>query len=772
MPNAQWQGYTDSNKDRGWGVQEWARRAGQGAYFDWVTANALLPSTHPNTKLEGIQKVDRKSNSDIAVISANLNGIQNTFDQANRGQNPLGLSGNALVFDIDPTFLEVGSTAQIGTRAVQGLMHFDQIYERALKMLENVSAIWDNANEIQNRLQTVANNEAEFRNSVFQEDLSYRNQLIELFGKPYEGTIGPGRVYPAGYNGPDTLLYMCVDVRTIDDNTVPGPSSSFAKFNSDGTLTGGDIYDAFNGQGSGGAPRGTLSNIQKIQPKLQLYLSESTRRLFAPTFTPDTGAPGVTARSGLYAVNYTDLVSPKVPLDNLTQLMPVTAAGYTFQAPREWGSRQAVGELQLQINKMLQQEAQIASAIGAWDALQGGIVRELRLLNAKVDSSANILLQDELFSRIKVIVNSLIKGFETGFDIAQMVKDTVLRITDATQTAIPTDLPTAGLSFSPGDALSAARSGIKFVEVGTFTGLTAAQGVLKGIKTGVEIAFDITENELNLFKLREADAIAAKEMMKNLENLVGDEPIKRIAIFKEIQALREMSDEFRAMVDKGTRLIDERAAYNKRVAAQTQSSRYQDMTFRVAQNNALQTYRQAFDVAARYTYLAAKAYDYETNFDPSDPASPKEIYGEIMRARSLGMFDGVPRMGKGGLSEALAKLKSNYDVLEGQLGMNTPQIEIGKASLRTENFRILPTGSTQPTGSSQFPSPGTDSDALWRQTLQQGRVDDLWMVPEFRYLCRRSDRRPMRVGRTLLNPESCFVLARRSGPGRTSSGNR
>ena len=34
--------------DRAWGVQEWARRAAQGAFFDLVAANALLPSEHPN----------------------------------------------------------------------------------------------------------------------------------------------------------------------------------------------------------------------------------------------------------------------------------------------------------------------------------------------------------------------------------------------------------------------------------------------------------------------------------------------------------------------------------------------------------------------------------------------------------------------------------------------------------------------------------------------------------------------------------------------------
>ena len=37
------------------------------------------------------------------------------------------------------------------------------------------------------------------------------------------------------------------------------------------------------------------------------------------------------------------------------------------------------------------------------------------------------------------------------------------------------------------------------------------------------------------------------------------------------------------------------------------------MAFRIFRNDALQKYRAQFDLAARYVYLAAKAYDYETN---------------------------------------------------------------------------------------------------------------------------------------------------------------
>lgn len=761
-PEAQWQGYGDSNPDRAWGVEEWARRAGQGAYFDWITANALLPSVHPNATLEGIQKVDRQANSDIAVISANLAAVQTTFDSANKGQNPLGLARDALVFDIDPTFLEVGSTAQIGTRAVQGLMHFDQIYERALKMLNNAVAVWDNANENRNRLRQVANSETEFRNSTFQEDLSYKNQLIKIFGRPYDGTIGSGKLYPAGYDGPDLLAYMYVDVRQIDNTTVPGPTTSFATFNSSGTLTGGDVYQAFvNAQGSGSAPRAKLSDIQHIAPELQLYLSDDVRRLFAPTFVSATGggAAPATVQSGLYAVNYTDLVNPKVPLLNLTQRMPVTAAGYTYQAPRDWGTRGAAGDLQLLISQMIQQEASVADAIGAWDSLQGGIVRELRFINAKIDMQANIRVKNEVFARLKTVVLEVIKGVQGVIETLEAAKESVSLSFEGGEEMIPKNLPTGGLSVSPGDALSALRGATVITSVAVEGGISAAEAVSKIVQIVAEGGFAVAETELDLFEKREEDALAVKEMFKDLENMTGDEPIKRIAIFKEIENLRQLSDQYRTLLNEGSRLIDERAAYNKRVAAQTQQNRYQDMTFRVARNQALQNYRSAFDLAARYAYLTAKAYDYETNFDPTDPGSPATLLQDIVRARTLGQFDGEPRMGAGGLAEALAKLKINYDVLKGQLGVNNPQIEIGKISLRTELFRILPKGATQPVATStnsQFPSPGKDSDTLWQQTLQNGRVSDLWQVPEYRYLCRPFS--PESDASGTHNPEPGLVL--------------
>src|SRR5262249_17010650 len=57
-PSGQYQGYEDTDTNRAWGLSEWSRRAGQGAFFDWVTVNALLPAVDPNPNDTGLSKVD------------------------------------------------------------------------------------------------------------------------------------------------------------------------------------------------------------------------------------------------------------------------------------------------------------------------------------------------------------------------------------------------------------------------------------------------------------------------------------------------------------------------------------------------------------------------------------------------------------------------------------------------------------------------------------------------------------------------------------------
>jgi len=717
-PTAQWQGYRDSNPDRAWGVEGWSRRAAQGAFFDWVTANALLPSVHPNEELEGIQKVDRTSNADISVISANMNKVQSTFDQANNGYNPLGLSKDSIVFDIDPTFMEVGS-------GMQGEMHFDQLFSRAEAALENLRSTWNSANEARNRVRAIANTEAEFRNNIYQEDLSYRNQLIELFGKPYEGTIGSGQLYPAGYDGPDLALYMYVDVREINDATVPGPTLDFATFTGN-SLSSGTMRDAYDDLFTDDFLLFGFS-LFSDDNELQTDLTST----FAPTFAPDAnGVSDVEARDGLYALNYTTLSDPRVELDNFTSLMPVSAKGYTFQAPASWGNRLVSGRLQSLVNQMIRQEAAVAEAVAAWDGKAGEIIRTMRIIEARVATSDSIANRNEDFERSRYIINTIINGIILAVESLESGKKMATITSDALQEATPLNLPMVGLAVSPGDALSPLRSAIDFGKLAFTTTFDWAQIGLNTTRLIQSTAFEIAEKEVGLANDSAERELAKKEWLKDLEDLVGDEPVLRISLFKEIEALRGLSEQYRALLDEGSRLIDERTAFNKRVAAATQLNRYQDMTFRVSRNHALQNYRSSFDLTARYVYLAAKAYDYETSLDDANAASPQGAMKKIVKARSAG-----------DLSGQLGWLKTNYDALEGQLGVNNPQSEFGKISLRTEKFRIYPKDSIQ--GSHPgAESSGSPANYLWKQKLQSMRVDNLWEVSEFRQYCRPFDIMP------------------------------
>jgi len=691
-PEGQWQGYKDVDELRSWGVEEWSRRAGQGAYFDWVTANALLPSEHPNKTLEGLQKVDRTTNSDIAVISSNLNEIQKTFDEANNGFNPLGLAGNVVPFDINP--------AKLGRTAFDGTTHFEQVWERAVKALENAVAVSDNANQTRNMLRKIGNTEEEFQRSVFKEDLAFRNKLIQIFGRPYDGTIGTGQAYPPGYLGPDTMLHMYVDVLDITEDTVPQAAQGFVD-NFDAAVDDNIILGSF------------------------VSVPNGYRKLHAESFT---GSDPAAYRNNFNGVNYTgpggfgdENETNRVAIRNMN--LPITTQGYAFQAPPAWGQRSAPGKLQLHLNKMLQKEAELARAIANWDGFQGGLVREVR----KVVATDNLHEQHLALELSKTLADGILNTVITGFEItsagAEAFQEVASDADEAIEDFSPNDLPTAGLSFSPGSIPGDVIDG-------------AAQVIttnVKGVLRLTQLTADVSKLKTELFKgiaddlfdfgINEIDRQnEIREALTDLENMAGDEGILRVEIFRQLEGLRELSDQYRSILQEGVRLLEEREAFNKRAAAITQRSRYQDMTFRVSRNDALQKYRDAFDLAAQYTYLAAKAYDYETNLDPSDAASAQGILTEIVRHRGLGHFSGgQPRLGKGGLSDALAWMKVNHDSLKGQLGFNNPQTETGRFSLRTEKFRI--------------PADPAE-DAAWQGEMMDALHPNLWELPEFRLFCR------------------------------------
>ncbi|MBW2010030.1 MAG: hypothetical protein JRJ16_18805, partial [Deltaproteobacteria bacterium] len=227
------------------------------------------------------------------------------------------------------------------------------------------------------------------------------------------------------------------------------------------------------------------------------------------------------------------------------------------------------------------------------------------------------------------------------------------------------------------------------------------------------------ETNIKLTSLR--DDFAVKQQLLQLENLVRTEATLRYEIDNLAFSIRQAAMRYLAALTRGQRLLEERLRFRKQTAAQIVNYRYKDMTFRIFRNDALQKYMAQFDMAARYVYLAAKAYDYETALLDEDTRAGEAFLADIVRQRTIGMIqNGQPLTGTG-LADPMRRMWQNFQVLKGQMGFNNPQVETNRFSLRRELFRI-----TMDQGSNE----------TWQRALEAHRVDDLWQVPEFRRYCR------------------------------------
>ncbi len=184
---------------RNWGTDEWASRAGQGAYYHWVNANAMLPDKDTNQAHTGIQIIDRTTVPELSEIVSSATAIQATLDAQCAHLNPLGLAKGALAFDISPTELKAGKS------------HYEQIYSRALQASLNAKAAFDQAS-LMNRLLRNQNATLQtYNEAVADQERAYNYQLLDLFGSPYPGDVGPGRLYAQGYTGPDLYRYYFIN---------------------------------------------------------------------------------------------------------------------------------------------------------------------------------------------------------------------------------------------------------------------------------------------------------------------------------------------------------------------------------------------------------------------------------------------------------------------------------------------------------------------------------------------------------------------------------
>jgi len=193
-------------------------------------------------------------------------------------------------------------------------------------------------------------------------------------------------------------------------------------------------------------------------------------------------------------------------------------------------------------------------------------------------------------------------------------------------------------------------------------------------------------------------------------------------------ALSGAQANYQALLAQGNRIQAERLTFRQHTAAQVQGYTVANSAFLVFQNEDLERYNTLFNLAAKYAWMAANAYDYETGL-LGTPAG-QAFLNQIISSCALGVVqNGQPQIsgiatGDPGLANALAEMYGDYETLKGRLGFNNPDGYGTTVSLRTENYRI----NADATG-----------DNNWRQVLEAGLVPDLLADTDVKNNCLQID---------------------------------
>ncbi|UCG58391.1 MAG: hypothetical protein JSU70_02575, partial [Phycisphaerales bacterium] len=293
------------------------------------------------------------------------------------------------------------------------------------------------------------------------------------------------------------------------------------------------------------------------------------------------------------------------------------------------------------------------------------------------------------------------------------------RLTTLVANAVAEALPVAvGMAV---DATSVARSVIRLIGAGISEVFIQDADKESLAELGHQQAMQAMQAQTNIVLTTLRSEFAIQQQVMQLEQIVREEYSKRLEVYTIQEAMQQASGRYMAALARGQRLLEDRNRFRGQTAAQVQAYRYKDMAFRIFRNDALQKYRAQFDLAARYVFLAAKAYDYETTFLSEDSRAGERFLTDIVRARLLGTIQGgIPQTGMG-LADPMRRMSDTFGSLKGQLGFNNPQKETNRFSLRAELFRI---------------QDGGEGKALWRETLWRHVVPNVLDLPEFQRYCR------------------------------------
>jgi hypothetical protein len=665
---------SNQGRTRNWGLDHWASRTAQGAYVNWIAGNAILPYQDPDpSHADTIQQVDRTTVPELSELPSVLESLQIAMDNAESGLTPLGLPEDTVPFDLNP----------VGVTAGEGNTHFEQIYTRAKTALQNAVVAFDDAKDVTRLMRSEQDSLADLRAAVDKQELAYTNTLIELFGTPYPEDIGPGRTYRTGFAGPDLVHYMYVDNVELNFNGLLDPAADVTWRIDTQTFTAKWL------------DKNGISDFSFIQP----------------------------ARNGP--------VDGTAPLEewetNTTLYVEYNLASHGFfQKPATWvGRRTSPGKIQQAISDIAKARNAAYAAFYWADAAKYDLDWSIESLKRKVKSHKLIVGIEEKLLLADTATEAAVNAAEIVEKVLSSKKTVIPELTDAILEAMPRSL-IMGLA-SGGDLTAPARGWLKANGLASKTVFETEEIALySGIK-----ALELANNAAKEFT--EFYEVHPEEWAQQLRDSVGvvrDKVYGMNNNFMTVNArLQELDDarrKYRTLLAEGDRIQAEREIFRQRTAAIIQGYRTRDAAFRIFRNEKLERYKSLFDLAAQYSYMAAKAYDYETGLLGTDRG--REFINRIVNSRALGVVkNGQPQFagsntGDPGLSSVLAEMAGDWSVVRSRLGFNNPDAYGTTASLRYENFRI------------------TTNEVRWKDVLNSARKANLLDDPDVRRYCLQIDK--------------------------------
>lgn len=664
---AGWSQFADKTTDRGWALDEQVSRSTQGALFNWTVANALLPDE--DTVHTGVQKIDRTTVLELALLPAAASSFQTTVDNANARLNPLGLSPGAIPFDIDPGYAT--SLGQEQGRA-WGRSQFLQMYDRALRSLNNASGAFNQAASMSRALREQTNTVDDYAASLAQQEFAFNGQLCEIYGTPYTGDP----TYSSDYTGPDLFNYFIVD-RPNDLVDTSKPVSI--------TIEQRSKYNDLSDNQLAAASKMVVTQLAKEMLPILGTISK------------------ISWNEGL-----------KVNTESKTvNIYPSSIVQYNDVWQNSgMGSRRQTGELQQALVASQQSLLRIQEA-------KNEITRKISELRRKSMQYDQMVWHHSFSFNTKQVAAEVVKVQQLAEVVTKSADDTskdaeeaITEETKATAEVLPKVV--GPLAFDP---LAPLRGAINLAGVATravmgFKRLASKASKYARMKIGLD-AVAIDDKNVKKAEWSIEEGVLQYELVTLLREVTTQEATLMSLSIDHQLALENINN----VIAKGNTLLMERELFRQRAAAIVQGYRTNDMTFRTFRNEALEQYRSLFDLSSRYTYMAAKAYDYETGL--LGTTQGQTVFSKIVASRSLGdLTGGTPQattstLGDAGLAGSMAKLDADFSVAESRLGINNPDYYGTVFSLRGELFRLL-----------NDPGQTSDDDA-WRQTLEQHIVSNV-----------------------------------------------